>query len=155
MENTDTDRLHVMLIERANADASKRVRDKQKKFGKLTDLEEDMVERAEVDLKNRNALVELMRQHKLLIPAREFRNWRPTLRVKGQIQGLYDHVQIIATNGVLGWFLNGDIEPLCGHIQTFDGDVLPLFSMSKKGQSSPEPKSLRKKSKRQQILDSL
>lgn len=146
-----TDILHEMLIERANGAALKRIKDKQKRFGRLTDIDEEIRERAEVDTKNRSALVQLMLAHSLTIPARDFRNWRPTLRVKGQITGLYDYVEIIATNGLLGYFLNGTSEPICAHIQAFDGDVKPLYSMSKKDKA-PKP---RKKSKRQMIIDTL
>ena len=154
MENNEpTDRLHEMLIARADAAASKRIKDKAKRFGHLHDIDADLRERAIVDEMNRSALVQLMLEHSLTIPAREFRNWRPTLRVRGQISGLYDQVEIIATNGLLGWFLNGETEPICAPIQTIDNDVKPLFSISPKEKIKPIRK--KGKSKRQMILDSL
>lgn len=151
--NSSVDRLHELLLTRANADAQKRVRDKAKRFGQYTDIDEDMRERAVVDAQNRDALVSLMLQHNLTIPAREFSTWRPTIPTMGQISGIFDQVQIIATNGLLGWFLNGETEPICAHIQTFDGDVKPLFSIAPKDKVKPIRK--KGKSKRQIIIDSM
>lgn len=81
---------------------------------------------------NREALVELMKEYKLFIRAADFGNWRPTVRTNGDIPGVTAaDVTIIATDGLLAFFLRPDGDILYGHIQHFTGEVKPLFSMPK------------------------
>lgn len=75
------------------------------------------------DVKNRRALVELMLKHGITIPAREFDKWRPTVEKTGSIAGVADGLMCIMTDGLLGYFLREDREPLYGHIQHFKWDI--------------------------------
>ncbi len=154
------DKLHTMLIDRANADASKRLNDKQKRFGKSHDLDDELIERARVALANANSLSELMGQYGLLIPARSIALWRPTKRSVGMVNGVREGLTIIATDGILGWFLTTDTEePWQGHIQCFDGDIEPLHSCNFQGtmasKSNPKVKRARKKSARTLLLETI
>ena len=154
--NNNDDRLHSMLVSRADAEAVKRIRDKQKRFGQPHDIDQDLTERARVAALNRNALIDLMGQHSILIPARELSQWRPTQLAKGNIDGIQEALMIIATNGILGWFLTHDGVAWYGHIQCFSGKIKPLFSLPK--QDKPKTTKVKKpkqKSKRQQIIDNL
>ncbi len=84
----------------------------------------------DVQSANRHALVRLMLEHDIVIPAREFGDWRPTKRNIGQVAGIWDSVVILMTNGILAYYLNGE-EVVVGHIQKFDGKVEPLYSAEK------------------------
>jgi hypothetical protein len=148
------DKAHQLLIERANKDYAKRIKEKQKRFGQVHDTEEDLAERARVATANRNALITLMGEHKIMIPARELPLWRPTVRATGDIDGVQEAITIVATNGILGWYLTPDEQAWCGHIQCFTGEIVTLFRTEKEKSMKPRrPK--RQKSRRQQILDSL
>lgn len=101
-----------------------------------SDSERDTAERDEVARKNKQALLELLYEHKqLYIPVAGFDEWRPTVREIGEVAGLWPRVEIIATNGFLAWFLNHDPEKfgevLFGHIQCFSGEVRTLYSCQK------------------------
>lgn len=151
----DQERAHEIALDRANKDHIKRIKDHQKRFGKLHDIDQDLVERTHVATLNRNALIDLMGQHEILIPARELPLWRPTKLLKGDIDGVQEAITIIATNGILGWFLTHDGAAWCGHIQCFSGDIKPLFSIQKPDKTKPKVKKPKQKSKRQQIIDNL
>jgi hypothetical protein len=102
-----------------------------------------------------------MHEHNLFIPARHFPNWRPTQRVSADIEGVIEAVEVIATDGLLAYFLTFDGNVFIGHVQKFTGDVKTLFSVPKSASSSAATKQKRKsnapkvKSKRQQLLESL
>jgi hypothetical protein len=149
-----TDPLHDLLIKRADQDYLKRINAKQKRFGRLHDIDADMIERAQVATKNRNALITLMGQHKILIPVRELPLWRPTVPEQGNIDGLAEAITIVATNGILGWYLTFDGQAWCGHIQCFTGKITTLFRTEKEKSEKPK-RPPRQKSRRRQILDSL
>ena|SRR6266496_2806203 len=119
----------------------------------LTDEQMDAVERNLVAKLNRDELTRLMLEFGFTIRAKDFPNWRPTQRSKGSVPGVWEIVELIATDGLLGMFLNDNREPLVGHIQMFDGKVEPLFSVQNK--TAGKVKKPRKKSKRQELLDSL
>lgn len=112
-------------------------------------------ERAEVARKNFIALGELMRDHQLLIPARSIHLWRPTERALGAIHGLHEGLTIVATDGLLGWFLTHDGTAWLGHIGHFDGDIKPLYSFHGPMTAKPSKIKTKKKTKRQMIIDSL
>jgi hypothetical protein len=109
-------------------------------------------QRDETQRLNRNELLHLMQQYGFVIRAIDFPNWRPTQRSSGTIPGVWDNVEIIATDGLLGYFVEGQ-DVLIGHIQMFTGDVKPLFSTPKNG--AVKPRKPKQKSKRQQILNSI
>ena len=111
--------------------------------------------RAETALLNHNEMSKLMGRYGLLIRAKHLPMWRATQRVKGDIDGVHEALTIIATDGVLGWFLTYDEEPWCGHIQCFSGDVKPLFTFGVSSSKSAKTIKRKGKSRRQQILDSL
>lgn len=114
---------------------------------------EDTIARDEVARQNAETLAGLMAKHGLLIPARDFPLWRPTLRATGDIAGIRGELTVIATNGILAYFLTATDETFVGHIQKFSGKVKPLFSL-------PKPQRARKKSasasaKRKAMLETL
>jgi hypothetical protein len=124
--------------------------------GRVKVTEETTLLRDEVARKNVNALVQLMHEHNLFIPARDFPNWRPTQRVSGDIEGVIEAVEIIATDGILAYFLTFDGSVFIGHIQKFTGKVKTLFSVPKQVKATTERRlRVKKKSKRQTMLESL
>ena len=61
-------------------------------------------------------------------------DWRATRRERGQIVGLphVGNLTILATNGVLAWYLREcDGRAILAHVTHFDGDVRPAFSVGK------------------------
>lgn len=108
----------------------------------ITDEMRDTMVRDDVARRASNELSRLMALHRLFIPARDFPNWRPTLRVSGDIPGVISSVEIIATDGLLGYFLTIDGETFVGHIQRFTNEIKPMFSI----QSDKKPKDVRKRS---------
>lgn len=149
---------HELALERANSAHIKRLKDKQKRWGKPHDDEATLVERANVQRKNSDALVQLMLEYNFLIPARTFPLWRPTQRTRGAIDGVHDGLTLIATDGVLGWFITHEGVPWLGHIQCFSevDNIKPLFSFEGQMSSKAKIKTRKRvKSKRQILLDSL
>jgi hypothetical protein len=117
--------------------------------------EEETRERDEVSWKNQLELVRLMREHNLFIRAADFPNWRPTVKAEGEIPGVCEGLTIIATDGLLGYFLNPVGETFVGHIQRFSGEVRTLFGKDKPVKSATTPKKRMRKSAVQQALDLL
>ncbi len=123
-----------------------------------TSLLEDAQERGEVARKSSEAMLNILRDYSLTIRAKDFPLWRPTARSNGSIPGVALNVTIIATDGILGYFVYDDpnVPVLCGHIQFFSGEVRPLFSTSAKrtasrrGHNKPS-----RKTKLQQAIDLL
>jgi hypothetical protein len=114
-------------------------------------LEEEAVEKANVAWANARALADLMAKYQLYIQARDFPNWRPTQRSAGEIPGVASNVTIIATNGLLGYFVNDEnasVPVLYGHIQCFTGDVRTLFSTAKQKKAEVQENNERKGKKR-------
>lgn len=117
----------------------------------------------------------------VLIRPGDFPRWRPTVRTRGTIPGIPCELICVATEGNLGIFLTTSSDTFVlgkafiGHVRHFsyleegkdeEGNVclrekfgapLPLFtSSSGKTYSGPrKPKAEKKKSARQQILDSI
>ena len=108
-------------------------------------------ERSLVQKLNQDELTRLMLEFGFTIRVKDFPNWRPTKRSMGTVPGVWEQVELIATDGLLGIFLNGTTEPIFGHIQMFDGHVETLFTAEKKTKVK-KPKKL---SRRQQILESI
>lgn len=102
----------------------------------------DTMERDDTARLASDELSRLMATHRLFIPARDFPNWRPTLRTSGDIPGVITEVEIIATDGLLGYFLTSLGETFIGHIQRFTNDIKPMFSIK----SKKETKDVRKRS---------
>lgn len=124
--------------------------------------EETTIERDEVARKNTNELVRLMNEHNLFIPARDFPNWRPTARDSGDIPGVIEGVEIIATDGILGYFLDYYGNTFIGHIQKFSGKVKTMFKTTKTAQAlaqrrdrTGKARKPRVPSRRRLLLDSL
>jgi hypothetical protein len=101
---------------------------------------------------NAQEMVKLMGQYNILISARSIHLWRPAQRKSGSIDGLRNGLEIIATDGLLGWFITPEGEAWCGHIQHFDGKIEPLFSFHGPMRNKSKVK---EKSKRRQLIDSL
>jgi hypothetical protein len=89
---------------------------------KITEQEFTTENRDERDRLNRQEMVKLMLAHNITIPARSFDKWRPTERTTGSIDGVSDGLECIMTDGMLGYFLRGEREPLLGHVQHFIWD---------------------------------
>lgn len=97
----------------------------------------DAQEREEVENNNRKALVGLMQEYRITISVKDFDDWRPTQRTAGDLVGLggVGSVKIVATNGVLAWFVR-DAVCLLGHKANFTGKVKPLFGVKKHSQAT-------------------
>lgn len=97
-----------------------------------SEAERETALRDETDRKNRQELGRLMDKHGLFIRQSELDDWRPTVEETGDIPGVRDSVTIIATNGIVAYFLlPDDFDVLFGHIQKFTGEVRTKFSMPK------------------------
>lgn len=118
----------------------------------ISDDQMEAAERSLIQKLNRDELTRLMLQYGFTIRTKDFPNWRPTKRSKGTVPGVWETVELIATDGLLGIFLNGTIEPITGHIQMFTGDVETLFTAESKTKDKPKVK---KKSKRQLLIESM
>lgn len=108
----------------------------------ITDEMRETMARDSAAMLAANELSRLMAQHRLFIAARDFPNWRPTLRTSGDIPGVILSVEIIATDGLLGYFLTAIGETFIGHIQRFTNEIKPMFSVK----SKKETKDVRKRS---------
>lgn len=94
----------------------------------------ETIERDEIARKNREELLRLVAQWDLWIRKNDFDNWRPTVRVEGEITGIRACLTIIATDGNVAYFEDGQTgDVFFGHIQCFTGVVRTLFSMPKEG----------------------
>jgi hypothetical protein len=93
-------------------------------------------EREQVRSQNDAALTRILVQHsQIYIRPDDLKNWRPTIRNTGSIAGVLDNLTILCTDGNQAWFWQQDIDLIfCGHIQHFDGEVKPLYSVA------PSPK---------------
>lgn len=120
----------------------------------LSDEQIDYANRSFVQKLNNDELARLMLQFNFVIRAKDFPNWRPTQRVTGNIPGVWEFVELIATDGLLGMFLNDKKEAIVGHTHMFTGKVEPLFSVQT-DKTKTKVKKKRTKSKRQQLIDSL
>lgn len=83
----------------------------------------DTIDRDETDRLNRQRMVDLMLKHNITIASRDFDKWRPTVETTGRIEGVSDGLTCIMTNGLLGYFLREDREPLYGHMMHFMWDT--------------------------------
>jgi hypothetical protein len=123
------------------------------KTGKTIKVVDNDPEREAVNIKNRDEMVRLMEQYNLTIKANDFHTWRPTQRDTGDIPGVWGGVEIIATNGLLGYFVNST-DVYIGHIQKFTGEVKPLNGVPRR-EGAKTRVIKRKKSKKQLILESI
>lgn len=100
----------------------------------LSQAQQDTVNREEVARKNREALLQLVAEKDLWIRKEDFDEWRPTVRVEGEIQGVKAGLTIIATDGNVAYFDDAnDFDVFFGHIQMFSGEVRTLYAMPKEG----------------------
>lgn len=85
----------------------------------------DVVERAEVERQNRQALSQLAGKYRLWIPQRDYDKWRPTVETTGTIAGLWHlgDLRCIATDGLQAHFVRVDGSIFTGHVQHFKWDV--------------------------------
>lgn len=98
-------------------------------------------ERAKVDMLNQNELSLLMRRYPAMtIKIKDFKLWRPTVRDTGEIRGVAGALTVIATDGLLCYFLTREDQIFLGHKQCFTGDVKTLFSVEKKETTKKEKK---------------
>jgi hypothetical protein len=79
-------------------------------------------DRDETDAMNKRRMVELMLQHNITIPAKQFDKWRPTVEKTGRISGVSDGLTCIMTDGLQGYFIREEREPLIGHVEWFEWD---------------------------------
>jgi hypothetical protein len=131
---------------RAEINQRKVLLEKRKKASTSTLPIEDMVERDLVNKANRDALSAVMQEFNLYIKASDFPNWRPTIRNEGDIPGVAEAVTIVATNGLLAYFIQPEGDALIGHIQKFSGDVVTLYSTRKE-------KAAREKKPRKSLIE--
>lgn len=100
---------------------------------------------------NRKEMVRLMLLYGFTIKSKDFLNWRPTQRHIGDIGGVSEGVTIIATDGLLAYYVNSntsveDKQAFCGHVDWFvdtDGkpiEVKSLYSCSNKSAAGTRPR---------------
>ncbi len=111
-------------------------------------------EREQVRWQNEAELGRLCQVYSLHIRTDQYKNWRPTVRSHGDIRGVWGSLEIIATDGILGYFLNSraegmDAEVYLGHISHFTGEVKTMFSIT----PPPKPKGERKKRVKSDMLE--
>lgn len=85
-------------------------------------------EMTETEEMNYAEMLRLTAEYHLYIPQKKLHEWRPTQRLEGSIVGVKEYLTVIATDGVLGFFLTDDGMVFQGHIQCFDKPVKTLFS---------------------------
>ncbi len=94
-----------------------------------------------------DAIVRVMTTYGITLPANAI-EWR-VKETKGTLPSFNYSVMLLATDGILGWFLLGDGETLFyGHLKAFVPDEKEKVAY--KGPRKPKVKS-----KRQQLLDSI
>ena len=78
---------------------------------------------------NRDALVAVVAETGMALPAATWAQWRPTVRTRGQIVGVVEGVTCVATDGILGIFVfdRGQAHPTLGtafkgHVASFTWD---------------------------------
>lgn len=70
-----------------------------------------------------------MKEHRFTLPLREFEKWRPTIPTIGSIPGVAEReMTCVATNGILGIFVQDGFAPLYGHVQHFRW-LVPVITM--------------------------
>lgn len=119
----------LMLNGIVDAQLDKKINDLKVEIRRIALMQGDNL--SELDLANRRSLVALMHEYNIVINARDFVNWRPTKRELGDIPGVAEGVTIVATDGLLGYFIDANSVPICGHIDWFTGKVQPLHSFSR------------------------
>ena len=92
----------------------------------------------QVDEMNHHEMLNLVEEYRLYIPRNKFPDWRPTRRIEGTIVGVNEYLTIIATDGVLAFFLTDDGMVFQGHIQHFDKQVKTLFATPPQRRVSPK-----------------
>lgn len=104
-----------------------------------SDALRDAQARERVSNANKQAMFDLLSEFSLRL-CRDIKDWRPCERTRGDILGIASGVEILATDGVAGFFLRPDGSVLYGHIQHFTGEVKPLFSVPKPAaEAKPKP----------------
>lgn len=100
----------------------------------LSQQQQDTAERDDIAWKNQQELSRLASVYGLYIPASQLRYWRPTVLSSGDIPGVWTNITIIATDGILAWYLIPEkvgptgVSLAQGHIQFFTGNVKTLYS---------------------------
>lgn len=77
---------------------------------------------AATDAENRRSLVELMLEHGITIPQKQWDKWRPTEQKTGMIPGVGIGLRCIMTDGLQAYFVRGDKPPMLGHVDWFKWD---------------------------------
>ena len=80
-----------------------------------------------------------MAKYSLTINNKDYDQWRPTLPLTGDLTGLFEDVQILATNGIVAYFLIPGGAIFYAHTKNFTGKILPLHSIITK-RVAPEKK---------------
>ena len=87
---------------------------------------------------NASSLIKLMAKYSLTINNKDYDQWRPTLPLTGDLIGLFEDVQILATNGIVAYFLIPGGAIFYAHTKNFTGKIFPLHSITKR--VAPEKK---------------
>lgn len=85
-------------------------------------IESETCERDEVSRKNAAALAELQKTYGLFFRPADLKNWRPTVRVAGDIPGVRDNLICICTDGLMGYFISEwdkERPVFYGHVTSF------------------------------------
>ncbi len=92
--------------------------------------------RARVRQLNSDAMVAVLNETGMTLPAHTLREWRPTTRVTGYVNGItVGNVWCLATNGLLGLFTYWNGVAFLGHIKNFvwTEPVVTMFGVRASG----------------------
>lgn len=95
--------------------------------------------KADVRSANDDALMRVMLEFGIVLP-NGGRNWRPTVRNMGHIQGFPSELRILCTDGIVAHFVLNDRSVFYGHIAQFSGEVKTLYSMPARDKVSTSAK---------------
>lgn len=114
--------------------------------------------RAAVERANTLSMAEIMQETGFIVGPTAFPNWRPTKRSEGTIPGVNLPLIIVATDGILGLYLQKDrpsVDYFIGHISHFTGKVEILHSLQHEAKPKCQPGRTKIKSQRQLLLESI
>ena len=117
--------------------------------------EAETIERENVRWLNDLAMQKVLEESGATLRAASAHTWRPTVRVRGNITGVFESVTIVATDGLLGLFQMHDTTWNFAHIMKFDGEVKALHSSQSNAVKEKKIKSKTKTKSKKQLLKEL
>lgn len=84
--------------------------------------------RAHAAAANNESLMALLRDTSISLGSNALQ-WRPTLRTRGNISGVFGELEILCTDGIVAWFRDAQGVLIYGHISHFSGKVQTLHGV--------------------------